>query len=215
MKRMLFSEKGFTLIEVIVVIVITSLLILSAAVGLSVFFGKYQEINAYIALQKDAMDFLNTMKNGYKVGSGAYMQFNGVASARKLFITGRTNESGKGNGLKIIPPARAEFVNSDYIHYYLADGVIRADYVFNGVQVNTPAYIFPKRAERDRITIENFKISDANTGNAIYVPKLNEPLCIVKVELKAKVKTSKNKYRYVDFSTNMAMKNMSREGDTP
>ncbi len=191
--------------------VISTLLILSAGVGLSVFFTKYQELNAYVELQKNAVEFLNFLKNGYNVGSGSYIQFNGIANARRLEITGRADQSGKGSGIRITPPALEEFSNVDFMHFYLSDGVIRANYVYNGVQVNTPAYIFPKRAEKNRVTIEHFRISDANMNNAIYVPRLDEPLCVVKVELKAKVLITKKNYRYVEFNTIMAMKNMSRE----
>ncbi|MBP7309791.1 MAG: prepilin-type N-terminal cleavage/methylation domain-containing protein [Candidatus Cloacimonetes bacterium] len=211
MKRIIKNDRGFTLIEMIVVMVISTLLIVAAGVGLSVFFSKYQELNAYVELQKDAVEFLNFMKNGYNVGSGSYIQFNGIANARRLEITGRSDQSGKGTGIRITPPALEEYVNSDFMHFYLNDGVIRANYVYNGVQVNTPAYIFPKRAERERVTIEYFRVSDANVNNSIYVARIDEPLCVVKVELKAKVLTSKKRYRYVEFSTIMAMKNMNRE----
>ncbi|PKN72748.1 MAG: prepilin-type cleavage/methylation domain-containing protein [Candidatus Cloacimonetes bacterium HGW-Cloacimonetes-3] len=203
------SQKGFTLIELISVGIISSLLIVIAGVGLSVFFSKYQEINAFVELQKDALECLNYLKNGYNVGSGGYIQFNGVASAKALEITGRTDEAGKGNGLKITPPFMEEFPN-DFVHFYLQDKIIRVNYMYNGVQVNTPLYLFPKRAERSRVTIESFKVSDANAYSALFVNKIDEPLCAVNVELKAKVETSKNKFRYINFNTVMAMKNMSR-----
>ena len=59
MKRMIFNEKGFTLTETVAVIAISSLLILTAAVGIGVFFRKYQELSAYVDLQKDMVSFLN------------------------------------------------------------------------------------------------------------------------------------------------------------
>lgn len=211
MKRLIKTNSGFTLVELIAVMVISTLLIVIAGVGLSVFFAKYQELNAYVELQKDAVEFLNILKNGYNVGHGNSIQFNGVASARKLEITGRTNENGKGNGIKITPPTTEMYARIDMVHFYLYEGVIRVNYINQGIQVNTPAYIFPKRAERDRVTIEDFKVSDANVNEDIYVPKEDEPLCVLKVELKAKVKVSEGKYRHVNFSTIMAMKNMSRE----
>jgi len=208
------NQRGFSLIELISVVLISSMLIVVAGVGLSVFFAKYQEINAFVELQKDAMEFLNYLKNGYNVGSGAYIQFNGVASAKALEITGRSEEAGKGTGLKITPPFKEEFPN-DFIHYYLSNGVIRANYMYNGVQVNQPIFLFPKRGEIGRVTIQSFKVSDANAYNEVYVSMLNEPLCVVNVELKARVQTAKNKYRNVHYKTTMAMKNMSRPQGTP
>jgi prepilin-type N-terminal cleavage/methylation domain-containing protein len=205
----MLNQKGFTLVEIISVLVISTLLISVAGVGLSVFFSKYQELNDYVELQKDAMEFLNYLKNGVNVGSGSYIQFNGIASARKLEITGRTEDAGVGNGIRITPPSRAEFPN-DFMHIYLREGVIRADYMYNGVQVNTPAYLFPKRALRNKVKIESFKIGDANAGNAIFAYKPDEGLCIVNVQLKAKVETSKERFLTVDFKTVMAMKNMER-----
>lgn len=207
------QQRGFSLIELISVLLISSMLIVIAGVGLSVFFSKYQEINAYVELQKDAMEFLNYLKNGYTVGSGSYTQFNGVASAKALEITGRSDEAGKGNGIKITPPFREEFPH-DFMHFYLHEGVIRANYMYNGVQVNYPLYLFPKRAEADRVTIETFKVGDANANNALFQYKTNEPMCIVNVELKARVKTAKDRFRVVHFQTVMAMKNMSRTGET-
>lgn len=208
-KKLLSNQQGFTLIEVISVLVISTLLILVAAVGLSVFFGKYQELNAYVELQKDAVEFLNYLKNGYNVGSGSSIQFNGITNATAMEITGRTEDAGKGNGIKLTPPRREEFPN-DFIHFYLYEGVIRANYMYNGVQVNTPAYIFPKRAMRDKVKIESFKIGDANAYNAIFPYKPTEKLCVVTVELKAKVIINKNTTRRVNFKTVMAMKNMER-----
>jgi prepilin-type N-terminal cleavage/methylation domain-containing protein len=208
------NQKGFTLTELLSVVVISTLLIVIAGVGLSVFFAKYQEINAFVDLQKDSIEFLNYLKNGYNVGTGNLLQFNGVASAKGLEITGRTYDLGVGTGLRIIPPFREEYPY-DFIHFYLREGAIRVNYMYNGVQVNYPLYLFPKRSELDRIKIESFKVSDANAYNAIFVNKVNEPLCVVNIELKASVKTAKNKYRYVSYKTTMAMKNMSRTTEIP
>ena len=203
------NQKGFTLIEMISVLLISTLLILVAGVGLSVFFGKYQELNAYVELQKDTTEFLSFIKNGYNVGSGNNIQFNGVVNARALEITGRTNEAGKGNGIKIIPPLREEYPN-DFMHFYLQEGIIRANYMYNGVQVNSAAFIFPKRALKEKVKIIEFKVGDANAYNALFPYKPDEKLCVVTVEIKAKVETSAKKFRNVSFSTVMAMKNMER-----
>jgi prepilin-type N-terminal cleavage/methylation domain-containing protein len=211
------NPKGFTLIELVSVAVISSLLIVIAGVGLSVFFAKYQEINAYVELQKDAMECLNYIRNGLGVGSGEFNQFNGVVSANAMELTGTSNESGSYSGLKLSPPPvelYEEFTN-DFIHYYLQDKVIRVNYMHNGVQVSSPLYLFPKRGEIDRVSIESFKVSDANAFNSLYQKKPDEPLCAVNVELKAKVKTAKNKYRYVRFSTVMAIRNMVRPTGAP
>ncbi len=208
-KKLLSNQQGFTLVEVISVLVISTLLILVAAVGLSVFFGKYQELNSYVELQKDSMEFLNYLKNGFNVGTGNGIQFNGIANAMAMEITGRTEDAGKGNGIKITPPRREEFPN-DFIHFYLYEGVIRANYMNNGVQVNTPAYIFPKRALREKVKIESFKIGDANAYNAIFPYKPKEKLCVVDVELKAKIIINKKTIRRVHYKTVMAMKNMER-----
>ncbi|MDD3235152.1 MAG: prepilin-type N-terminal cleavage/methylation domain-containing protein [Candidatus Cloacimonetes bacterium] len=211
---LLHSPKGFTLIELITVMIISTLLIVIAGVGLSVFFAKYQEINAYVELQKDAMEFLNYLKNGYNVGSGNRIQFNGIVNAKAIELTGRTYETGKYSGIKILPPLKEEFPH-DFMHFYLQDKVIRVNYMFDGVQVNVPGYVFPKRSQIGNVVIESFKISDANAYNVLFVDNGKEPLCVVNVELKAKVKTSKNKFRYVHFNTVMATKNMSRTPEVP
>ncbi|HNV92540.1 MAG TPA: prepilin-type N-terminal cleavage/methylation domain-containing protein, partial [Candidatus Cloacimonas sp.] len=42
MKHIIFNEKGFTLFETIAVITISSILIVTASMGIGVFFRKYQ-----------------------------------------------------------------------------------------------------------------------------------------------------------------------------
>ena len=125
MRRLVFSQKGFTLIELIVALVISTLLIVIAGMGLSVFFGKYQELNAYVELQKDAIEFLNYMKYGYYVGTGSLTQFYGVTSADSLFLEGYTNEPGKYNSITITPP-HTDNNKYDFMNFYFFDGFVRA-----------------------------------------------------------------------------------------
>jgi len=208
MKRMVFGHKGFTLIEMLVVLVISTLLIVISAIGLSVFFRKYQELNAFIELQKDAIEFLNYFKNGYYVGSGSTLQFNGVASATELKIEGSSFDQA-GSGIMIIPPLSDKHPN-DFIRYYLQGGVIRVDYKHNSIGATSIGYMFPKRNQMDRIKVTKFKISDANANNAIFLYKRNEKLCVINVELEAQIKIGDNNYRTVSYKTVMAMKNMDR-----
>jgi hypothetical protein len=60
------------------------------------------------------------------------------------------------------------------------------------------------------VIIEDFLISDANANNAIFAYKPDEQMCVINVDLKAKVKIRKDEYRKVHFHTIMAMKNMDR-----
>lgn len=208
MKRMVFSPKGFTLIEMLVVLIISTLLIVISAIGLSVFFRKYQELNAFIELEKDTAEFLNYLENGYYVGSGSNIQFNGVASARELILEG-SSFGQEASGIRIIPPLSDKHPN-DFIRYYLQGGVIRFDYQHMGVGATSIGYLFPKRNQMDKIKVLSFKVSDANANNAIFVYERNEKICVINVEIEARIEVTEDNYRTVNFKTTMAMKNMER-----
>lgn len=210
MKCSLLNEKGFTLFETIAVIVISTILMVVATMGIGIFFRKYQELNAYVDLQKDSAAFLNILKYGYHIGSrSSDIEFEGVTSAKQLTLINMTTIPGVSKGIQITPPLTNQYPD-DYVKYYLHDGVIKMDYRHHGTDSPSAITIFPQAGLKDKVTIEDFLISDANANNAIFQYMTNENLCVINVELKTKVQIRDKEFRSVHFKTTMAMKNMER-----
>ncbi|MEN6444629.1 MAG: prepilin-type N-terminal cleavage/methylation domain-containing protein [Candidatus Cloacimonas sp.] len=210
MKCSLLNEKGFTLFETIAVIVISTILMVVATMGIGIFFRKYQELNAYVDLQKDSAAFLNILKYGYHIGSrSSDIEFEGVTSAKQLTLINMTTIPGVSKGIQITPPLTNQYPD-DYVKYYLHDGVIKMDYRHHGTDSPSAITIFPQAGSKDKVIIEDFLISDANANNAIFQYMTNENLCVINVELKTKVQIRENEFRSVHFKTTMAMKNMER-----
>ncbi|HNW24479.1 MAG TPA: type II secretion system protein [Candidatus Cloacimonas sp.] len=214
MKHRLFNEKGFTLTETVAVMAISSLLIVTAALGIGVFFRKYQELSAYVDLQKDMVSFLNVLKYGQHIGTrSSEIEFIGITSAKGLKQISMTSVPGISKGIQITPPI-SNLYPTDFVNYYLHDGYIKMEYKHHGTDSSSPTILFPEKKLRDRVIIEDFLISDANKNNAIFKYMPNEQLCIINVDLKAKVKIRGDEYKSVHYKTTMAMKNMERPSTT-
>lgn len=213
MYKILKRNDGITLIELITVMVISTILIVISAVGVSAFYKRYKIITDYIALQTDAMACLQTIRNGYGFGRGD--QFYGVTNARKLQIIGSTDSWGAGSGVLITPPTAKDYQMNDWLSFYLEDGVVRLNYVYNGVQVDSPRYIFPARHDRDKIQVTRFVVRDANATGS-YLPLGNfgpdDKPTLLQVELDARVKIrdgihpAPDEYKTISYSTYMVKK---------
>ena len=184
-----------TLVEVIVVMVISTLLILISALGIGLFFRKYKELNAWAELQKDAWECLSTIKNGVPVGTGLNTEFIGVTNALQLRLMNTATNS--GTNLRITPPTDRGLSTSDFAQFYLYDGVIRCSYLHKGFQPATPLYLFPTQKNIDRMFVDKFLITKLNS---------EVDLLAIQVELEARVKTGTNSFRKVKFKTKMVKK---------
>lgn len=188
-------QRGVTLVEVIVVMILSTLLIVTAALGVGAFFRKYKQLNAWAELQKDALECLNLIKNGVPVGNADNMEYYGVTNAMKLQLTNTTTTA--SSGIRITPPTDKLLETPDFAHFYLYDGVVRCTYVFHGIQVASPLYIFPKEENLDKMIVDKFLITKINT---------EQELLAIQVELNARVKTGTDSYRAVRFKTKMVKK---------
>jgi prepilin-type N-terminal cleavage/methylation domain-containing protein len=212
MRKILKSEAGFSLIELIAVMAISTVLIMVSASAISVFFNKYKEINAFVRLQTEAVKTLDVIRNGYPVGSGQYQQFYGVSNAKALEITGRAAEAGKGTGIKIYPPISSDFQKFDFMHIYLENKAIRVNYSFNGVQVDSPRYLFPSREELGEYEVTKFVVGNANEYGDVSPLTLGTDLALLEVEVEIRALLKKgamphlNKYKTVNFRTMMVKK---------
>lgn len=209
MFKLLKNENGVTMIELITVMVISTMLIMVSAVGISTFFRSYKRLNDFIDLQKEAMECLDTIKNGYAVGRGD--QFYGVNNAKTLTITNLGAQEGWGTGIKITPPITSALQAQDMIRFYYSDKAVKASYIYNGVQVDRPVFIFPKRQDRDKIEVTKFAVADGNSGN-ISLPPEAVGLSLLKVELEARVMVKDSpfpnqiEYRTIKYRTYMVRK---------
>ncbi len=195
LKRTLSNQSGVTLIELITVLSISGLLILVSAVGLSVFFSKYRSLNTWVELQADALNCINTIKMGVPVGTNQDVQYYGVANAKKLKLMGAIFGSLSGSGIECTPPIITSAQSIDKAQYYYDGRAVRVNYVYKGVQVASPLYLFPKQEKLDQIQITNFRIYKENTGDELYA---------VRVELSARIKVTNDKYKSVSFKTQIA-----------
>ena len=195
LKRTLSNQSGVTLIELITVLSISGLLILVSAVGLSVFFSKYRELNTWVELQADALNCINTIKMGVPVGTNQDVQYYGVTNAKKLELMGAVFGATSGNGIQCTPPILTSAQSIDKAQYYYDGRAVRVNYVYKGVQVASPLYLFPKQEKLDQIQIQNFRIYKENSGEELYA---------IRVELSARMKISHDKYKTVTFKTQFA-----------
>lgn len=212
MPALLKNERGVTLIEVLTAMTISIILIMVSATALSTFYRRYKTLNDTLDLQKGAIKCLNVIKNGYAMGRGE--QFYGVANARSLQITGTGSDWNAGSGIKVFPPMYSDNQRNDMVHFYLDEGVVKVKYVYNGVEVSAPEFLFPERKDRGRITVTKFAITNPNNAGQM-IPLLeivDTDLHIIKVEMEAQILVRNNKlaskreYKTVDYSTYMVMK---------
>jgi prepilin-type N-terminal cleavage/methylation domain-containing protein len=188
-------ERGMTLVEVIVVMIISTLLIMISALGIGLFLRKYKELNAWAELQKEAWECLSTIKNGVPVGTGLNTEFIGVTNALQLRLMNTATNS--GTYLRITPPTDRGLNTSDYALFYLYDGAVRCSYLHKGYQPATPLYLFPTKKNKDKIVVDKFLITKINR---------EQDLLAIQVELEGSVKTGTNSFRKVKFKTKMVKK---------
>jgi len=212
MQKILKSNRGITLIELITVLVISTILIMASGMAISVFFRRYKEINAYMDLQKEAMKCLNVIKNGYPMREGE--DFYGVANANEIEITGSSQAWNEGTGIKIIPPFSQTYQSGDMVHFYLDHGVIKVKYSYKGTQTSSAQYLFPTRDMQNTMEVTRFSVSNANAEGELLPLQLvrQDGLIILKIVLEARVlikdaKLPRNRvYKTVSYSTYMVKK---------
>ncbi len=193
--RNLRSQAGYTLIEVTTVMLITGFLLASAAAGFSIFFSKFTELSRWVELQKTAFECLQTIKSGLLVGTGNDIAFYGVVSSTKLEL----EASGIGIGSKKLichQPELSDLYKYNRIEFFYDGRVIKSRYTHGPVNSQL-IDVFPKGKQREYMSIQNFTMDQYNQGSDVKA---------VKVALSARVETAKDRYRYVNYSTIMAIR---------
>ncbi|MCB5252537.1 MAG: hypothetical protein RBR69_02900 [Candidatus Cloacimonadaceae bacterium] len=199
MNKMLRNEDGFTLVELVSVILLSTILIAVSAVGVIAFFKAHDRINKYVSVQQGVMETFNLIRHGMRMPatqqnllgladySSQFKQFIGATSAKEITVPDYSTFLGYGSRLRLTPSNITEATQfNDYLEYYLDDGVIRATYIYRGSRISPPLYVFPKQSDRDIVEVTRFRISNENSG-IYYRPIENDALTLIGVEIEAKL----------------------------
>ncbi|MFA7056492.1 MAG: prepilin-type N-terminal cleavage/methylation domain-containing protein [Candidatus Cloacimonadales bacterium] len=203
------KDSGYSMIELMAVLVISTIIFLGATLAISTFFLKFQELQRISVLNREAFNCMQVIKHGVTVGIGGKTQFMGVINADEAELTGNYVEGGRTALLLKPPTSHSEYSAHDQIKIFLSEGHVRYEqYVFGSEGTTSrERYIFPKRVNTKNQIMEVTKLVFRN-GN----PTANN-IKIVKVELEARVeisrtnKTTRN-YHTVRYETFMAIGKM-------
>jgi len=181
------NNNGFTLIEVMSALVLSTLIFGMAAVGIYSFIYKYNELSQIAEFSETAYNCLESIKYGYSIeGQSNISQFYGVTSADSLVFLMNDYESANNyKGIKIKPPYNGVSTHLyDWFRYYLRDGSIKVDYLY-GVVSEQRIQLFPNEST-DNIKVTDFSIRSIN--NPRHDPNIGHK--VISVELKAEIDLS-------------------------
>ena len=193
-KDYLRHENGYTLIEMITVLAISSLLIVVAGVGIAVFLSKYNEFKLTSSFYQDSFQALQTIKNGLEAKCNttiADKRFMGVINSKTLDFNGQLGGI-TGSDIILYPDERDLItVASDRVRFYKDNGYIRATYVYNDYIPSTPIYLFPAYKLKNPIQVTKLTFKKLNNGSEVKAIQVNlEATCQIRKDLIKKVKYS-------------------------
>lgn len=196
--KLLRSQAGFTITELMVVIVISGFLMAVAATGFSAFFSKFNEMNKTMELQRDAFNCLQTIKNGIPIGSGSGLRFQGIATSDSVVFEGTNSSS--GSSIRLFPPITDYTHQNDFIRIFLSGSYVRATYLYGTIQPPAPLYLFPKNTRGNTMEVTKLSFKKVNQGSLAKV---------LEVQLSARVPLRKDKnkiiYKTVNYATRMTL----------
>lgn len=196
MMKRLFNQAGFTITELMVVIVISGFLMAVAAVGFSTFFAKFEELNQVSELQKGAFDCLVQIQGGIPMGQGMNFKKAGVNNMMSVTFVGSSAFATSSTSIILNPELSSPEHINDYIRIFLDGKYVRATYLDGSLQPSAPIYLFPKPSRNNKIEVTKLMFSKANNSDIAKV---------IKVELEARLKIGDKKYRYIKYTTRMAL----------
>jgi len=192
--KLLRSQAGFTITEVMAVIAISGFLMAVAATGFSAFFSKFDDMNKRTELQRDAFNCMQAIKNGIPIGSGTNLKFQGIATADSVVFYGLSGQA--SSNIILYPPASDYTHQNDFVRIYYDGKYVRATYLNGSIQPPSPLYLFPKPTRGNVMEVTKLRFSKVNPGGVAKV---------ILVELEARVKLRKDVYQKVSYSTKMAL----------
>lgn len=194
--KLLRSQAGFTITEIMVVIVISGFLMAVAATGFAAFFSKFDEMNKRTELQRDAFNCMQKIKNGIPIGSGANLKFQGIATADSVVFQGVSGFA--SSSIILYPPASDIYHQNDFIRIWWDGRYVRATYLDGSIQPPAPLYLFPKPSRGNVTKVTKLRFSK---GTPVGVPAK-----VILVELEAEVELRKDAPpQKVSYSTRMAL----------
>ena len=208
------NQRGVSLIELIVVMGITTIMIMISGTGVAVFFRKYEELKKYAELQNDAIELLNHIKFGVPVGDegaaltqtglGDYQfrkpkEYYGVNNALSIQFLNAPFGARQSNSIRVIPihTTVEGLVPTDYADFYYSNGTVRCRRSYKGSGSSTSLLLFPKSGKREYMSLDEITFKQINDGRSIAV---------LDVTLKAKVEIGPKRYKKVNFRTQMVKK---------
>lgn len=193
--KLLRSQAGFTITEIVAVIAISGFLMAVAATGFAAFFSKFDEMNKRTELQRDAFNCLQTIKNGIPIGSGATMKFQGIATADSVIFKGVSGNI--SSHIVLYPPPSDIYHQNDFIEIYQDGKYVRATYLDGNIQPPAPLYLFPKPGRGNVMEVTKLVFWKANPDGPVAK--------VIRVDLEARVLLRKGVYQTVSYSTKMAL----------
>jgi prepilin-type N-terminal cleavage/methylation domain-containing protein len=193
--KLIRSQAGFTITELMVVIAISGVIMAAAATGFSAFFAKFDEMSSTMELQRDAFNCMQTIKSGIPIGSGTTLKFQGVATADSIIFIGTSGNT--SNNIVLYPPASDYTHQNDFVRIWFDGRYVRATYLNGTIQPPAPLYLFPKPGRNNKTYVTNLRFTQANTEGGIAK--------VVRVDLDARVKLRANVYKTVSYTTRMAL----------
>jgi prepilin-type N-terminal cleavage/methylation domain-containing protein len=194
--KLLRSQAGFTITEIMVVIAISGFLMAVAATGFSAFFAKEKELHQIMELQRDAFNCLQTIKNGIPIRNENPLKFQGVATADSIKFVGIN--SNKGSEIILYPPGSNIDHVTDYVRIWWDGWYVRATYLnFNYQPPGAYTYLFPAWARNPKIKVTKLEFSQANVGEPI--------IKVINVTLEAQLVQKDKDPKKVSYTTKMAL----------
>jgi prepilin-type N-terminal cleavage/methylation domain-containing protein len=192
-------DSGFTLLELLATIAISTLVFLTAAIVLSMWGIRFQQLSRIAKLHDQAYDCIQTIKHGKIIteDSGIKSQFIGVINASSMSAYGNSityySQSGEYvsgfSGLKFKPPTNhSAFGTNDEVTISLRQGFVTLNADVYGLSDNAShnVKLFPEdvKSKNRNIYVESL----------VFAPLSNsadpDDLEIVRVILKAKIELS-------------------------
>lgn len=198
--KLIRSQAGFTIAELMAVIAISGFLMAAAATGFSAFFAKFNDLSKKMEIQRDAFNGLQMIKNGIQIGKGSNLKFQGIATADSIIFQG--SNLTYSDAIILYPPKSDNLHQNDYIRVWFQKPYIRYTYLDGQFQPASPEYLFPARGKGDEIQVTKLAFSKANLdGNVTKVVKVD-----LEARVKLRPKSNKPKdYKYISYTTRMAL----------
>ena len=209
-KKSLRKDHGYSIVELMAVVVLSTIVFIGAYIAISTFFLKFQQIQRISVLNREAYECKQILKNGITVEVYDDTHFMGITNCDSATLQGNYVGSGGRSEILLKPPSFHSLNSeSDFIEISLNRGYVVYDKnVYGSSYTQTrDQYIFPKLKNNRHRLIEVTNLVFRNAD-----PESLE-LKIVKVELEARIEISRDKddnpeWYYVNYETLIAIGKM-------